>query len=270
MRPLALDIAAFLLPIAFGVLLFLVGRGFRKWPLALRVLLLVVSLTAIAAGVLSGFHVLPVVVERNIQLAVGMTPLLCLVACFLLGVVRGVPGRSLTTPFLFALAGLALVIIAIESSGRLWWRFVSPGAWERTPNEAGLLQQSSGMSCSPTAAVMLLHRFGISSSEGEMAYLAGTTLLGTDAFNMARALDTKAQTHGLRAVAETTTYDAAVARGEPFLAHVKGGVLGHAVTVVQMTPEGVIILDPATGQPYAITRQVFEAEWDGVGVRLVR
>ena len=270
MRPLALDLAAFLLPIAVGVVLFLLGRGFRKWPLALRALALVMSLALLAAGLLSATRALPVVIERNIQLTVGMTPMLCLVACFLLGVVRGVPGRSLTSAFLFSLAGVALVIIAIEWSGRLWWRFVSPGAWERTPNAAGLLQQTSGMSCSPTAAVMLLHRFGISSSEGEMAYLAGTTLLGTDAFNMARALDTKAQAHGLRVEVERSTYDEAVRRGEPFLAHIAGGVLGHAVTVAQMTPDGVVILDPATGQPYALTRQSFEAEWDGTAVRLVR
>jgi ABC-type bacteriocin/lantibiotic exporter with double-glycine peptidase domain len=69
---------------------------------------------------------------------------------------------------------------------------------------------------------------------------------------------------------ERSTYDEAVRRGEPFLAHIAGGVLGHAVTIVQMTPEGVVILDPATGQPYALTRQTFEAEWDGTAVRLVR
>src|SRR6516165_3226335 len=148
MRPLVLDLAAFLLPIVLGVVLFLLGRGFRRWPLVLRAFALVVSLVLLAAGLLSAVHALPVVIERNIQITVGMTPLLCLVACFLLGVVWSVPGRSLTSAFLIVLAGLALFIVALESSGRLWWRFVSPGAWERTPSAEGLLRQSSGMSCS--------------------------------------------------------------------------------------------------------------------------
>ena len=59
-------------------------------------------------------------------------------------------------------------------------------------------------------------------------------------------------------------------RGEPFLAHVSGPTLGHAVTVVGMTPEGVLYLDPADGKPHVMVRAEFEREWDGTVVRIVK
>ena len=270
MRPLVLDVAAFLLPVLVAVGLLLVGRTFLRWPRGVRGAAVVLSLAVIALALLSLARVLPLQVEQAAFYLGGLTTLLCLVATFLLGVVWGVPHRSLTTPFLAALALIAVVVVGIESSGRLWWRFGSPGAWSRTVNEFGLLHQSSAVTCSPAAAVMLLHQHGVVAGEGEMAYLSGTTVLGTDATGIARALEAKAAPHGLRAEVSQTTYDECLSREEPFLAHVAGRYLGHAVAVIGMSQYAVIVLDPAEGQPRTMTRDEFESQWDRVAVRLVK
>ena len=270
MRPLALDIATFLVPVLVGVGLFFLGRTFRRWPWGVRAAALVLSLAVITLALLSLARVLPLAVEQVAFYLGGLTTLLCLVATFLLGVVWGVPHRSLTTPFLFALALIAVVVVGIESSGRLWWRFGSPEAWSRTADEQGLLRQSSAVTCSPAAAVMLLRRYGITAGEGEMAYLSGTTVLGTDATGIARALEAKAAPHGLRVEVSQTTYDECLRRRHPFLAHVAGRYFGHAVAVVGMSEYEVVVLDPAEGKPGTMLRDEFESQWDRVAVRLVK
>lgn len=259
----------FLLPLIAGAGLFRLGVTFRRWPRAARGAAVAVCLAAIAASLLSATRLLPGAVEGAVFRTGGMTTVLCWVALFLLGVVWGVPHRTLTSPFLATLAVVALVVLAIEASGRLMWRF-SPDAWDRTAGEDGLLRQSSGMTCSPSAAVMLLHRYGVTASEGEMAYLAGTSLLGTDARSVARALEAKVAPLGWKVEFGPGTYDECLRRGEPFLAHVSGPTLGHAVTVVGMTPDEVVYLDPADGKPGAMSRTRFEREWDGTVVRIVK
>ncbi len=270
MRPLALDLAAFFLPCITCVLLFLLGRRFQSWSKSLRIVTLTASVIVLSVGLASLARLLPTGVERiGFQLG-GMTTLLCWVATFLLGVVWGVPGRSLSSSFLIALATIALVMVGIESSGRLWWRFAAPATWNRTADGMGLLQQSSSVTCSPTAAVMLLRLADIPASEGEMAYLSGTSVLGTDAQGMSLALEQKAASHGWRVEVGPTTYDECVRRGEPFLAHVKGRYLGHAVTVVGAREEGVLLLDPADGKAHTMSRQDFEQDWNGMAIWLVR
>ena len=270
LRPLALDVAAFLLPGVLCAGLFLLGTRFRRWPRAVRGAALVLALAALGLGVASAYRLLPMRFERvGFQLG-GLTCLLCWVACFLLGCVWSVPGRSMSSSFIASIGIVALLLAEIESSGRLWWRFAEPKAWTRFPDSSGLLQQTSATTCSATAATMLLALAGIPASEGEMAYLSGTSLLGADAQGMSLALDQKAASHGWRVEAGPTTYDECVHRGGPFLAHVKGRTTGHAVVVYAAVPEGVIIFDPAVGRAHAEKREDFEPDWDGTAIRLVR
>lgn len=270
LRPLALDLAAFLLPGVLCVGLFLLGTRFRRWPRAVRAAAIVLAVAAVGLGVASAYRLLPMRYERiGFQLG-GLTCVLCWVACFLLGCVWSVPGRSMSSGFIVSIAVVALLLAEIESSGRLWWRFAEPKAWKRVPDSSHLLQQSSATTCSATAATMLLGLAGIPASEGEMAYLSGTSLLGADAQGMSLALDEKAAAHGWRVEAGPTTYDECVRRGGPFIAHVKGRNTGHAVVVYAAVPEGVIILDPANGRAHAEDREVFEPDWDGTAIRLVK
>ncbi len=187
----------------------------------------------------------------------------------LLGVVLKVRGRSFSTGFLYTLAGLALLLIAVESSGRLWWRYVGHEAFQNFPDENGFIRQSSGMTCSPAAAAMLLHCYGLRVSEGEMAYRAGTSFLGTDAFSEAHAVHSLVEPLGLKAVASHKSYDDCLRDERPFLAHVHGVNEGHALLVQAMTPEAVAVLDPADGLRRQISRSEFERIWDGTAIEVV-
>ncbi len=270
MRPLAVDVVTFLVPLLVGVGLFVLGRWFRGWPRWVRVAVVTFALGVIGVAILATQRMLPFALEQWISGISGMITIVCLVALFLLGVVWAVPGRSMSSPFLAAISLIALSMIAVEAGGRLWWRFAPEETWSRTADENGLLRQSSGMTCSPAAAVMLLHQRGITAGEGEMAYLAATSMFGTDSHGITRALEAKAGPLGWRVVTGRSTYDEAIRDGGPFLAHLEGSRVGHAVTVVWVTPEGVGLLDPADGKLWALGRDVFESEWDGTTVRLVR
>jgi ABC-type bacteriocin/lantibiotic exporter with double-glycine peptidase domain len=117
---------------------------------------------------------------------------------------------------------------------------------------------------------MLLHRYGIRASEGEMAYLAGTSLFGTDAQAIARALQQKVRERGWQARARRSEYEECARRREPFLAHVQGPDLGHAVLVERMGGEQVEVVDPLEGSPRRLSREEFEGAWDGTVVEIVR
>jgi ABC-type bacteriocin/lantibiotic exporter with double-glycine peptidase domain len=151
----------------------------------------------------------------------------------------------------------------------LWWGHFAPASWERHADDQGRLQQSSGLTCSPAAAVMLLHHYCIQASEGEMAYRARTSLLGTDAYSMARAIREKVQPHRLVATVRHVDYDACVRSGLPFLAHVRGPYMGHALFVKHASADHVDVIDPLDGIPKKMTRQAFAEMWDGTMIQIL-
>lgn len=268
LRPLPLDLLYFVLPLAIGAACFAVGAILRRWPLGVRIGLIALAVGLVAGGGLALARVLPFAVGAWLLPVGGATVLLAWVALFLLGVVWRVPGRSLSSGFLAALAGLAGCLVVIEVSGPLWWRWGDPAAWTRSADASGRLQQSSGATCAPTAAVMLLAQHGIRSSEGEMAYLAGTSLFGTDAFAMVRALRHKVEPLGWRVQVARLSYDAA-SQHVPFLAYVQKPA-GHALLIERMRPQHVDLLDPADGKSWELTRDHFEAIWDGTAIYFER
>jgi hypothetical protein len=268
LRPLGLDILGFLLPICGGASAFLAGRSLRRLPRAAQIVLVALCVGLVGVAGLPLLRSIPDDVARMLSLLGGATVLLSGVALFLLGVVWSVPGRSLSSGFLAALAALAGCLLLIESGGRLWWRFCAPQMWQRSADTKGHLQQSSAVSCSPAAAVMLLHHHGIDASEGEMAYLSGTSLFGTDAHGMARALARKGYPHGMTALAQRTDYEARLRRGGPFLAHVQQSLTGHALLVVEMSKEHVEVLDPLDGRGRRMSRADFERVWDGMAISM--
>jgi Peptidase C39 family len=270
LRPLVLDILALLLPLGLGALAFWGGRLLRRVPGWLRACCVAFAVIAVAGGAASFADLLPDRFSRSISPIGGGTVLLGWAALFLLGFAWSVPNRRFSPGFLACLAALAGCLLLIEASGPLWWRFGAPELWERTPDSLGRLRQTSGLTCSPAAAAMLLHRYGIPASEGEMAYLAGTSLFGSDAPAMARALNRKAPPHGWRAHAGHSGYEECVRRGQPFIAHVWEHDLGHAVLVEQISWEGVQIVDPLDGAPRQMSRADFERVWDGTVVRVDR
>src|SRR5262249_8652817 len=145
-----------------------------------------------------------------------------------------------------------------------------PELWHRTADTKGALRQSSRWTCAPAAAVMLLRRHGIDASEGEIAYLANTSLFGTDARSLARALSFKLRPRRFHAVAEFPTYEECVRPGTPFVAHVRGETFGgHALFVEKAAQDQVEVIDPVDGIRKKINRAEFERAWDGTVVRVI-
>src|SRR5262245_8365480 len=188
-RPLILDIGAMLLPLTLAAGIFALGRSLPRWPRPVRFLLIALSLAVIAGGGAALLGALPTALDYLFSRLGGGTLLLGQATLLLFGAAWSAPRRNASTGFLACLAALAFLLIAVESSGPLLWRSAWADTWKRFANERGSLYQSSGMTCGPTAAVMLLHSYGITVSEGEMAYWARTTPFGTDAWSLARGLD---------------------------------------------------------------------------------
>ena len=268
LRPLVWDILTFLFPLGLGALAFGCGRTFNRWPKWLQASSLALAIFIVASGVAALNNLLPFHFDRLISLIGGGTLLLSWSALFLLGVVWSAPNNRFNPSFLVCLALFSGCLLLIESGGALWWRFLHPDLWGNFPNVHGHLQQSDGATCSPTAAAMLLHHYGIQASEGEMAYLAGTSLFGSDAFGMARALDLKVRPHNGWALAELADYVQCVRRGEPFLAHIQGFGIGHAVLVKQALEGEVLLVDPITGKEQKMPRKDFEQGWNHTVVRV--
>jgi ABC-type bacteriocin/lantibiotic exporter with double-glycine peptidase domain len=117
---------------------------------------------------------------------------------------------------------------------------------------------------------MLLHRYGIAASEGEMAYLANTSLFGTSEYGIAQALTAKMQDRTGFAAVEETDYEELVRIGQPFIAHVNPPGIGpHSIFVQRARPSYVVVIDPLDGFRKKLSRREFAEDWDGTIVRLV-
>jgi hypothetical protein len=162
-------------------------------------------------------------------------------------------------------------LILLQSGACLWWRLVRAELWERRADAGGGLQQATGWTCYPAAAVMLLHHYGIAAGEGEMAYSANTSLWGTDDHAMARAMTARGYPAGWRARVEITDYEACVRQGGPFIAQVVPPTIGpHALFVRSTGPESLRVIDPLDGVPKELSRTAFESMWTGRLIRFLR
>lgn len=192
----------------------------------------------------------------------GEATIASLVAMLLFGIVWAAPGRSTSTGFLFVMVGLVVLILVLNSGGRLWWRTFSQATWDNAPDAAGCLKQTTGRTCSPAVATMLLRHHGVNTTEGEMAYLANTSYLGTDVRSIARAMTKKAAPNELAAHVVNADYDECLQQRAPFLACIKVPRLGsHAVFVLRMTPDTVELVDPRFGERQKLTRSDIEPQW---------
>lgn len=252
LRPLLLDLFDFFWPIGLGCLVYGLGVVARRWP---------------GIGARLGLPLFLAGVGGLGYWQHGWTLVLSWLALFLLGVAATSPRRSFSSAFLVCLVLLAGGMILLETSGRMWWRFCAPEAWQRGANEQGHLRQSSGTTCGPVSAVMLLHYHGLDASEGEMAYRAGSTWFGSSAQTLVRALTEKVQEHGGWAEVRQENYAGCLARDTPFVAIVRRPDIGrHAVFVEKVTETEVQLVDPLYGSRNRFTRLQFEQEWVGTAV----
>ncbi len=275
LRPVWLDLLGALGPPLLGVLALLAGTRLRRLPgwFWRGLLFLVVGLVLGLAGVYVGARLSPAFRDWSapVRYRIGGAFLIsCPLGLLLLGVVWSQPGRSMSSGFLLVLAAVGLLILTTESTSRLWWRWLAPGAWNNRPDSHGCVQQSSGFTCGPAATAMLLSSQGIAVSEGELAYRTGTSLwLGSDLYGTAAALTEYLRPAGKHATVERIDYQQGISMEEPFVASVDlPGLGGHALYVERLTPEHVHVVDPRQGQRTKLNRQEFEAMWEGWVIRL--
>jgi hypothetical protein len=194
----------------------------------------------------------------------GEGALACFGALVLVGIVWDDPNRRSSRPVLIAATTLVLMLLIGLSSGSLGWHYLGRRLRANYPDASGALQQTTGMTCAPAAASMLLHHAGIRISEGALAELANTTpIQGTAPYALARAVDHVARRHGLRARIQRVDYPRALRLQHPFVAFVKRpGVGGHALCVLMVEPARLRVIVPLSGTRDTIDRDEFLAEWD--------
>jgi hypothetical protein len=268
LRPLILDISALLIPLCVGAIAFFVGRKQRRWSRALRIGLAILAIGIFCGGVASLVKLWPDRIGFVAHFVGGSTVLLSWLACYLIGIVWASPTRSLSRFFLACILIMAGVAIAVESCGHLLWRSGFSQLWANVPDSNGLLRQTSGVTCGPAAAAMLLHLYGITASEAEIAYLAGTSIFGSDAWQLADALDQRVRSRGWHARADRRTYDQCIGVS-PFVADITNRLGGHAILVKSVSPDGAEVVDPGDGVPKRLSRAQLEAVWDGTIVTIV-
>lgn len=268
-RPLLADILACVVPLgigagagALGVHLSRRSRGcflMGAWAALL-------GLVILALVHLTSLHDLAAALMHEVggagRLGVWLT-------CVLLGILWGMPSRTWSTGFMIFVSGFLAVMLVISSGGRLLWRYGAESLWQHGVNADGALTQSRSMTCGPAAASMLLHRHGIDATEGEIAYLSNTSLLGVSLHGLAHALDAKGGTHRLSAIVQRLDYDTCRSYETPFIAELSDyGIKRHTVFVERLAPDHAEVIDPWWGTPQRMSRGDFERTWTGRIVRM--
>jgi hypothetical protein len=136
-------------------------------------------------------------------------------------------------------------------------------------NTEGICLQSTGYSCAPASAVMLLHRVGVESTEKEMAQLCvtragGSSLSGTSDAGVMRGLRLKLMGRG-KPVISAPDYDQLRA---PALVMIQlNPRLGHCILISGVEPDQLRVIDPLYGKG-TIPRVQFERQWCGSAIHL--
>ncbi len=267
LRPPWLDLLALLLPPALGVLLFMAAAQLRRLPRFVFAAILTLTVSVVAFLVTAYFSPLRDWTDAWLYPLGGERSLACGAGLLLLGVVWGQPGRSTSSSFLVVVVALVTLILLLDGSGRLWWRWLSPGVWNNRCDAAGCVRQTSSVTCGPAAAVMLLHAHGIEASEGELAYEAETSFFGTSLAALANVISKRAHSSGMSARVERLPFDTWAERQTPFLAQVQSSG-GHALFVERLTDKEGHVIDPATGKRAVLPRAAFLRTWEGRGISL--
>lgn len=272
LRPLPIDLAITALPFAVALAVGWLGWHIRRGPRFAAWLAGCLCAFAIIVPIISTRGIMPNGVDRLIAAVGGVTTIEAVVSVFLICVVWKAPKRSLSSPFLATMLAIAAFVIGVDNAGTLRWRLRAADAkdqmWTNRCDDRGLMRQSTEMTCAPTAAAMLLHRFGVEESEGSMAYRAGTSSFGTDQFELADAIEAAAARHHAICEASRETFDELRARAEACVAFIETRFGRHAVMVDEYTDEIIGIADPLTGSRHRFTPAAFDAVFTGIVIRL--
>lgn len=158
------------------------------------------------------------------------------------------------------------------------WPFLAP-AFSRSQLEQlktridadGICLQSTQFNCGPAAAVTALRRLGLTAEEGRLAILAHTsTGTGTPPDILARTISDEYRNDGLIAEYQAFKTVGDLQSAGLTLALVKFSLwLDHYVTVLEITPDHVVVGDPLTGL-MRLSHEEFTAKWRRVGIVIKR
>jgi predicted double-glycine peptidase len=262
------DIAVLLLPLLAGALCFAGAERMVRAPWAARVGLWLVWAGLAGTTIVYYADAGPTWLQESLSLLGGVVVL----AGWLILVVLGFHAhRSSSSPtFRGFLLGLTLLLMGVESCGRLWYGWQRTDMWTNHPSGDGLIQQSSSITCGPCTAAMLLHDHGINVSEGELAYLMKSSpLFGTREHSMAWGLNQYCLCHGLQAHVLALS-EPGVQRLLPCITFLRIGKVGvHAVVLERIDPATVTFRDPIMGQRRVFERVEFERIWTRRGICLI-
>jgi hypothetical protein len=277
LRPLSSDVLSFLTPLLIGLGAYLLGRYFKRLSLAVRVSLVGLTVAAIFVVMAMLFQAMPRPVEVAFSYVGGVIIVLCWMILAVIGYSWATPNPSSDFFARFFLALMPVALIAVESGGSLWFRFINTEPWKNRPSAAnwgGRMVQTTKMTCLPVSAAMLLDSYGLVDkdkddfdfSEGELAYLANTSFFGSDGHVMARAMTQKIKLENPdgKATMYRATFDEMVERGAPFIAEVQLDNVGkHAVLIITITKHILLWIDPLVGEPQNKNASEFESVWTG-------
>ena len=187
---------------------------------------------------------------------------------FLLLMLVGIARARMRTAMLNIGICLAFTIISISAFFPLYWHYLNRKPFSNYSDKSGNIQQTTGFTCAPAAASMLLSRYGIRVSEGMLAERAGTNpIFGTNEYSLIHALESATSIRALKASAEHLSYQQACALSRPFVAYILiPSIGGHAVLVDSLNSDKALISDPLTGSSDHISINEFRQEWQGTAI----
>jgi len=151
--------------------------------------------------------------------------------------------------------------------------FLAPiyGSLEDNLRPNGIFQQTSDSSCAPAALATILQLWGVNATESSAARLAGTSLLGTSMPQIIVA----ARGFGMDGIELDTTWAQMRQINRPGVIatwlYSENGKAPHAIALLGMDDQSVIIGDPAFGKIYQIDKTEFlDRHWRNQYVPIFR
>lgn len=168
------------------------------------------------------------------------------------------------------LIGLSIVLWAFGTDRLLATARFDPETMDGVVQADGVCRQTTDYTCGAAAAATLLHHYGVTTNEREMAELCWTnSLTGTDELCVARGLRRKLEDTSLTPFITTATYEDLVTWNEPVAVTIKYQLLvDHWVVVIDAREGRVLVGDPMGGRRI-FTEEAFRERWRGVMVKLV-
>lgn len=161
----------------------------------------------------------------------------------------------------------AIVIVAVVLGAGYfvqggWWMLqqTPQGAFAESEHDPNLdVLQSQDYSCVPAACTTSLRILGVQTTEAEMADLTETRPgNGATLIRAMRGLEVRLKDEGLEPQLIEPDYDQLLTLPMPALSPLQYETARlHMVTILQVSPEGVYVADPAVGLEF-IPRAVFE------------